>query len=132
MLTGLVNGDFIASIAVGAHSGCSRTYRSWLLLLKGKAPFSFWLLRDFLPDATQFELIAIHYSFNRDLMLEGAISKALVNLAKSMLVGCGGSLALATTWGCVFWCGIGSGPATASAVGSIVAQPMLEEGYPKP
>ena len=44
-----------------------------------------------------------------------------------------GSLALATTLGSAFFGAVsGSGPATASAVGSIVAQPMLEEGYPKP
>jgi C4-dicarboxylate transporter DctM subunit len=65
-------------------------------------------------------------------MLEGEISKALVALAKSLVGWVRGSLALVGTLACMFFGAVsGSGPATTSAIGSIVADAMKNEKYPK-
>jgi len=125
----------IASIAVGAPIAVALGLTAaGYFLLKGQSAFLFLVAQRLFAGCNSFELIAIPlFVLTGDLMLEGAISKALVNLAKSIVGWMRGSLALATTLGSAFFGAVsGSGPATASAVGSIVAQPMLEEGYPKP
>ncbi|HHY47556.1 MAG TPA: TRAP transporter large permease [Firmicutes bacterium] len=103
-------------------------------LLKGQSTFLFLVAQRFFAGCNSFELIAIPlFVLSGDLMLEGAISRALVDLAKSIVGWIRGSLALTTTLGCMFFGAVsGSGPATASAIGSIVSQSMTEEGYPRP
>ncbi len=87
----------------------------------------------FFAGCNSFELIAIPlFILSGDLMLEGAISAALVNFAKSIVGWIRGSLALVTTLACMFFGAVsGSGPATTSAIGSIVVKSMEEEQYPK-
>lgn len=135
MLTAWLMVILIASIAVGAPIAVALGLTAaGYFLLKGQSAFLFLVAQRLFAGCNSFELIAIPlFVLTGDLMLEGAISKALVNLAKSIVGWMRGSLALATTLGSAFFGAVsGSGPATASAVGSIVAQPMLEEGYPKP
>ena len=135
MLTAWLMVILIASIAVGAPIAVALGLTAaGYFLLKGQSAFLFLVAQRLFAGCNSFELIAIPlFVLTGDLMLEGAISKALVNLAKSIVGWMRGSLALATTLGSAFFGAVsGSGPATASAIGSIVAQPMLEEGYPEP
>ena len=99
----------------------------------GGSRLLFLIPQRFFAGCNSFELIAIPlFVLAGDLMLEGEISKALVNLAKSLVGWLWGSLALVATLACMFFGAVsGSGPATTSAIGSIVAKSMEEENYPK-
>lgn len=79
-----------------------------------------------------FELMAIPmFVFAGDLMFEGKISDALVNMAKSLVGWIRGSMTIVTTVACMLFGAVsGSGPATASAIGSVVAPSLKEDGYP--
>ena len=79
-----------------------------------------------------FELIAIPlFILAGDLMYEGKISQALVNLAKSLAGLMRGSMAIIATLACMFFGAVsGSGPATTSAISSVMAKGMKEDGYP--
>ncbi|MDO5115627.1 MAG: TRAP transporter large permease [Synergistaceae bacterium] len=79
-----------------------------------------------------FELIAIPlFILAGDLMYEGKISQALVNLAKSLAGSVRGSMAIIATLACMFFGAVsGSGPATTSAISSVMAKGMKEDGYP--
>ena len=79
-----------------------------------------------------FELIAIPlFILAGDLMYEGKISQALVNLAKSLAGSMRGSMAIIATLACMFFGAVsGSGPATTSAISSVMAKGMKEDGYP--
>ena len=79
-----------------------------------------------------FELIAIPlFILAGDLMYEGKISQALVNLAKSLAGSIRGSMAIIATLACMFFGAVsGSGPATTSALSSVMAKGMKEDGYP--
>ncbi len=102
-------------------------------LLKGQIGFLFLVAQRLFAGCNSFELIAIPlFVLSGDIMYNGAISKALVNLAKSLLGWAKGNMAMTTTLGAMFFGAVsGSGPATASAIGAIVANPMEEEGYPR-
>ena len=79
-----------------------------------------------------FELIAIPlFILAGDLMYEGKISQALVNLAKSLAGSIRGSMPIIATLACMFFGAVsGSGPATTSAISSVMARGMKEDGYP--
>ena len=78
-----------------------------------------------------FPLLAIPYFILAGaLMLEGGISKRLVDLADSILGFVTGGLAMVTVLACMFFAAIsGSGPATVSAIGSFMIPAMKERGY---
>lgn len=80
-----------------------------------------------------FELIAIPlFILAGDLMYEGKISQALVNLAKSIAGSLRGSMPIIATLACMFFGAVsGSGPATTSAISSVMARGMKKDGYPK-
>ena len=77
-----------------------------------------------------FELMAIPmFVLAGDLMFEGKISDALVNFAKSLVGWIRGSMSIVTTLACMLFGAVsGSGPATASAIGSVVAPSLKEDG----
>lgn len=79
-----------------------------------------------------FELMAIPmFVLAGDLMFEGKISKGLVDLALSAVGWIRGSMAVVTTLACMLFGAVsGSGPATASAIGSVVYPSMKQDGYP--
>ena len=79
-----------------------------------------------------FELMAIPmFVLAGDLMFEGKISDALVNFAKSLVGWIRGSMSIVTTLACMLFGAVsGSGPATASAIGSVVSPSLKEDGYP--
>ncbi|ADE56280.1 TRAP transporter large permease [Aminobacterium colombiense] len=134
MLTAWLLAILAISIAVGAPIAVSLGLTAvGYFLLKGQASFLFLVAQRLFAGCNSFELIAIPlFVLSGDLMLDGAISKALVDLAKSMFGWVRGNLALTTTLGSMLFGAVsGSGPATASAIGSIVAEPMAEEGYPR-
>ena len=79
-----------------------------------------------------FELLAIPlFIIAGDLMYEGKISQALVNLAKALVGSVRGSMAIVSTVACMFFGAVsGSGPATTSAIASVVSKGMNEDNYP--
>jgi len=78
-----------------------------------------------------FPLLAIPFFILAGaLMLQGGISKRLVNLAESLVGFITGGLAMVTVLACMFFAAIsGSGPATVSAIGSFMIPAMKEKGY---
>ena len=82
---------------------------------------------------SSFELLAIPmFILSGDLLFEGKISKSLVDLANALVGHIRGSMAIVTTLACMFFGAVsGSGPATAAAVGSVVAPEMEKAGYDK-
>lgn len=82
---------------------------------------------------SSFELLAIPmFILSGDLLFEGKISKSLVDLANALVGHVRGSMAIVTTLACMFFGAVsGSGPATAAAVGSVVAPEMEKSGYDK-
>ena len=82
---------------------------------------------------SSFELLAIPmFILSGDLLFEGKVSKSLVDLANALVGHIRGSMAIVTTVACMFFGAVsGSGPATAAAVGSVVAPEMEKSGYDK-
>ena len=82
---------------------------------------------------SSFELLAIPmFILSGDLLFEGKVSKSLVDLANALVGHIRGSMAIVTTVACMFFGAVsGSGPATAAAVGSVVAPEMEKAGYDK-
>jgi C4-dicarboxylate transporter DctM subunit len=82
---------------------------------------------------SSFELLAIPmFILSGDLLFEGKISKSLVDLANALVGHIKGSMAIVTTVACMFFGAVsGSGPATAAAVGAVVAPEMEKAGYDK-
>ncbi len=82
---------------------------------------------------SSFELLAIPmFILSGDLLFEGKVSKSLVDLANALVGHIRGSMAIVTTLACMFFGAVsGSGPATAAAVGSVVAPEMEKSGYDK-
>ena len=82
---------------------------------------------------SSFELLAIPmFILSGDLLFAGKVSKALVDFANSMVGHIKGSMAIVTTVACLFFGAVsGSGPATAAAIGAVVAPEMEKDGYKK-
>lgn len=78
-----------------------------------------------------FELLAIPlFILSGDLLFAGRVSKTLVDLANSIVGSLKGAMAIVTTLACMFFGAVsGSGPATAAAIGSVVAPEMEKAGY---
>ena len=82
---------------------------------------------------SSYELLAIPmFVLSGDLLFAGKVSKSLVALANSIIGHLRGSMAMVTTTACLFFGAVsGSGPATAAAIGAVVAPEMEKEGYNK-
>lgn len=80
-----------------------------------------------------FTLIAIPYFILAgELMSTGGISRRIVNMAHCFVKNLVGGLAIITTFACTFFAAIsGSGPATVSAIGSMMIPEMEKEKYDK-
>jgi len=91
------------------------------------------VMQRFYAGLNRFVLIAIPmFILCGDILYAGKISKTLVNFAQSIFGGIRGSLSIVTTFSCMLFGAIsGSGPATASAIGSVIAPEMEKEGYDK-
>jgi C4-dicarboxylate transporter DctM subunit len=78
-----------------------------------------------------FPLLAIPFFFMAgELMLQGGISRRIVNFARSLLSWVRGSMAVITMVSCAFFGAIsGSSYATTVAIGKIMYPEMLQEGY---
>jgi C4-dicarboxylate transporter DctM subunit len=91
------------------------------------------IIQRYYAGLNRFVLIAIPmFILCGDILYAGKISKTLVNFAQSIFGRIRGSLSIVTTFSCMLFGAIsGSGPATASAIGSVVAPEMEKEGYDK-
>jgi len=80
-----------------------------------------------------FTLLAIPYFILAgELMSTGGISRRIVNMAHCFVKNMAGGLAIVTTFACTFFAAIsGSGPATVSAIGSMMIPEMEKDGYDK-
>ena len=80
-----------------------------------------------------FELLAIPmFILSGDLLFAGKVSKSLVEFAHAFVGHLRGSMAIVTTTACMFFGAVsGSGPATAAAIGAVVAPEMEKDGYPR-
>jgi len=80
-----------------------------------------------------FTLIAIpFFILAGELMSTGGISRRIVNMAHCFVRNLTGGLAIITTFACTFFAAIsGSGPATVSAIGSMMIPEMEKEKYDK-
>lgn len=80
-----------------------------------------------------FTMIAIPlFVLSGDLLYSGKCSKMLINLANSMVGSFKGGLSTVTTLSCMMFGAVsGSGAATASAIGSVIAPEAEESGYDK-
>ena len=81
-----------------------------------------------------FPLLAIpFFILAGNLMSAGGISKRLVDLAKSIVGGFQGGLAMSCVLTCMMFAAVsGSSIATTFAIGSILIPAMLKHGYPRP
>jgi C4-dicarboxylate transporter, DctM subunit len=91
------------------------------------------IMQRFYGGLNSFILIAIPmFILCGDILYMGKISKTLVEFAQAIFGRMRGSLSIVTTFSCMLFGAIsGSGPATASAIGSVVAPEMEKEGYDK-
>ncbi|MBA7575829.1 C4-dicarboxylate TRAP transporter large permease protein DctM [subsurface metagenome] len=91
------------------------------------------IIQRYYAGLNRFVLIAIPmFILCGDILYARKISKTLVNFAQSIFGRIRGSLSIVTTFSCMLFGAIsGSGPATASAIGSVVAPEMEKEGYDK-
>ena len=80
-----------------------------------------------------FTLLAIPYFILAgELMSTGGISRRIVNMAHCFVKNLAGALAIITTCACMFFAAIsGSGPATVSAIGSMMIPEMETDHYDK-
>jgi len=80
-----------------------------------------------------FPLLAVPLFMIAGRLMElGGISKRLIELAKNIVGGVTGGLAMVAVLGCMFFAAIsGSAPATVVAIGSIIVPAMVREGYDK-
>lgn len=103
-----------------------------LLLFYANMPFT-EIAHFFFSAIEKFTLVAIPlFLLAGNLMTFGGPSKALINLARSVLGHRRGGIAVAAIIGCTFFAAVsGSGIATAIAVGSMIIPKMVELGYSK-
>lgn len=89
------------------------------------------IIQTFFTSADTFPLLAVpFFILAGDIMLEGGISKRLVDFGKTMLGHVHGSLGLITVACCMLFAAIsGSGPATTAAIGGILIPAMVKDGY---
>ena len=80
-----------------------------------------------------FTLIAIpFFILAGDLMMQGGISKRLINLCRALVGGIGGALGAVTVVASMIFAAIaGSGTATVACIGGITIPEMVKEGYDK-
>ena len=80
-----------------------------------------------------FTLLAIpFFMLAGNLMALGGIARRIVNMADALVAKLTGGLGMATIIGCMFFAAIsGSGPATVTAMGSIMIPEMEKRGYDK-
>ncbi len=87
----------------------------------------------FFAGMNSFSMLAIPlFILSGDLLCSGKASKLLIDMANSMVGHFKGGLASVTTVACMFFGAVsGSGAATASAIGSVVAPESERSGYDK-
>jgi C4-dicarboxylate transporter DctM subunit len=87
----------------------------------------------FFAGMNSFSMLAIPlFILSGDLLCSGKASKLLIDMANSMVGHFKGGLASVTTVACMFFGAVsGSGAATASAIGSVVAPEAERSGYDK-
>lgn len=89
------------------------------------------LHQQMLGSINSFSLMAVpFFMFSGELMARGGISSRIITWVLSLIGGLRGSLGLTTVGACtVFGAISGSGPATVAAIGRLMYQPLLDNGY---
>lgn len=101
------------------------------LIISGETSLIFITAPRIFAGMNSFSMLAIPlFVLSGDLLTCGKASKLLINLANSMVGSFKGGLATVTTLACMFFGAVsGSGAATASAIGSVIAPEAKESGY---
>ncbi|MDR1731323.1 MAG: TRAP transporter large permease [Synergistaceae bacterium] len=102
------------------------------ILFVGGMPIGY-LVTSIFAACDSFPLMAIPFFVLAGSLMEGGgLSKRLIGFADSFVGHKTGGLAVVTVVTCLFFGAIsGSGPATVSAIGTIMAPAMIEKGYSK-
>lgn len=89
------------------------------------------LVQTLFTSGDSFPLLAVpFFILAGDIMMEGGISKRLVNFSSTMLSGKNGALGMITVVTCLIFASIsGSGPATVAAIGGIMIPAMIKDNY---
>lgn len=119
----------IVNVPVGIAIGVS----SLAAVLADGRLSSTYIVQQLVTGADSFPLMAIPlFIFAGELMSAGGVSKRILHVANVFWGRIAGGLAIVTIVVCMFFAAVsGSGPATVSAVGSMVVPTMLEKGYSK-
>lgn len=91
------------------------------------------VIESFLNGTNSFTLLAIpFFILSGELMIQGGISKRLINFCMSLVRDRPGGLAIVTIVASMFFAAIsGSGPATVACIGGIMIPQMIRAGYSK-
>lgn len=103
------------------------------LLVSGEAALLSITAPRIFAGINNFSMLAIPlFILSGDLLYSGKASKMLINLANSLVGSFKGGLSTVTTFSCMLFGAVsGSGAATASAIGSVIAPEAEESGYDK-
>ena len=102
------------------------------ILVFGVVPIDF-VVQAFFSAGDSFPLLAVpFFILAGDIMMEGGISKRLVDFARTMIGHRTGGLGAITVFTCMIFAAIsGSGPATVAAIGGIMIPAMIKDKYDK-
>ena len=127
-------GSLLAMMCLGVPLFVTLTMASVVYMLASGQPFLVMMMaRRIFAGMNSFTLLAIPlFILCGDLLSSGKVSKMLIDFAESLVGTMKGSLAIVTTLSCMFFGAVsGSGVATASAIGSVVAPEAETKGYDK-
>ncbi len=124
-------GSAVVLLVIGVPIAYSMGLAAFFAIMAtGTLPRMVFIQRMFTA-TNSFPLMAIiFFMLAGELMMQGGISKRLVNFAASMMGGLRGSLAIISVVTCAFFGAIsGSALATTAAIGGIMYPEMVKRGY---
>jgi len=129
LIIALFLGALFLNIPVAISLGISALVT---LLITKSLPLGF-AIQSFFTSGDSFPLLAVpFFILAGDIMMQGGISKRLVNFSSKLIGGVTGGLGMITVFTCMIFASIsGSGPATVAAIGSIMIPAMIADNYDK-
>lgn len=126
-------GSLVVFLLLGIPvSFCLAMASTFAVLASGQIPLAN-LAQKMFRGVDSFTLMAIpFFIFAGNIMAKGGVSQKLTNLAAALVGKTTGGLAMVSTVASTFFGAIsGSAPATTSAIGSVMVEPMVKKGYDK-
>jgi C4-dicarboxylate transporter DctM subunit len=124
-------GCFIVLLSIGLPIGIALGVTTTVVILWLSNLNVILVAQNAVAALDSFPLLALpFFVLAGNLMFYGGISRRLLNLADVMVGKVVGGLGMVTTVACMFFAAIsGSGPATVSAIGTIIIPSMKEKKY---